>query len=113
MHTEVRREGPHAQGLCGSQITEIVKLVCGTRGYNERPVKRSEDEEEIDRVDQLKDIIMGKTEAFSYLQKRSDYQKKGIVCECCYNQCSILELQQYCNSSPGKRNYRLADRGDD
>lgn len=66
-----------------------------------------------DRVDQLKDIIMGKTEAFSYLQKRSDYQKKGIVCECCYNQCSILELQQYCNSSPGKRNYRLADRGDD
>lgn len=44
---EVRREGPHAQGLCGSQITEIVKLVCGTRGYNERPVKRSEDEEEI------------------------------------------------------------------
>lgn len=47
---EVRREGPHSQGLCGNQIGEVMQLICGTRGYTERIVKRSEDGDEEDEI---------------------------------------------------------------
>lgn len=46
----------------------------------------------------LKDIILGKREALSYLHKRrAVYGTQGITCECCYNSCTYSELAEYCN----------------
>ena len=57
---------------------------------------------DIENVDGHK-IFLPKEEALSYFEKRTvakwdisgpGYQ--GIVCECCYNRCDIMELKQYC-----------------
>lgn len=45
----------------------------------------------------LKDILLGKKEALSYLHKRqASYGTQGITCECCYNACNFYELLEYC-----------------
>ncbi|GFR87518.1 insulin [Elysia marginata] len=44
--------------------------------------------------DQLESIFLDKKSALGYLAKRDD--SGDIVCECCYHQCSVLELLQYC-----------------
>lgn len=50
-----------------------------------------------------KDVFLSKERALAVLRgatiKRAGgaYQQ-GIVCECCVHQCSLKELQEYCNS---------------
>lgn len=39
--------------------------------------------------------LMQKKDALTVLKKRS-FAYKGIVCECCENQCSDDELAEYC-----------------
>ena len=48
-------------------------------------------------------IFIPKYEAHSYLRKRArgkwgsaGHGYQGVVCECCYNRCSIMEMKQYC-----------------
>ena len=48
-------------------------------------------------------ILIPRSEANSYLVKRSAYYEQGIVCECCYHRCSLRELLSYCRNDTAAR----------
>ncbi|XP_063401955.1 molluscan insulin-related peptide 3-like [Mytilus trossulus] len=83
---------PHPFGVCGSELSNIMQLICGDRGFNSRMSKRGEVIE--DTTDSpLHGIILGKRKAMAYITKRRTH----IVCECCHNSCEFSEMEQYCN----------------
>ena len=43
-----------------------------------------------------KGILNSKKDASMFLNKRADYYRSGISCECCYHRCSLRELSMYC-----------------
>ncbi|XP_050391399.1 con-Ins Im2 [Patella vulgata] len=90
---ETKREAP--RGVCGRRLPDLLSLVCVSfGGYREKWFRKRSDE---DTAHNLKNIILGKRDAFSYLSKRrSSYGEQGITCECCYHACSFRELRQYC-----------------
>ncbi|XP_076078985.1 con-Ins Im1-like [Mytilus galloprovincialis] len=102
--SQTERYGGHKDGICGDELSLVVTLVC--EGKFSLPKKRSVDhknsnEDIFPRFSPLQGQILGKRNALSYLGKSkrfydygSSYQ--GIVCECCYNHCSLDELSQYC-----------------
>ncbi|XP_059169877.1 molluscan insulin-related peptide 3-like [Physella acuta] len=75
---------PHSRGLCGSKLADTVQLLCESRS------KRDAEKEGNDRFDVM---ALTKKSALAFLGKR---QNTGIVCECCYNQCSNDEILAYC-----------------
>nr|ALJ03494.1 insulin-like peptide 2 [Sinonovacula constricta] len=96
-----RSFGPHPAGLCGRRIDEMLQFLCYD-GYNESPYSRKKrDTEEKPHQSELGSLLIPREEANSYLVKRSDYFERGIVCECCYHHCSIMELFSYCRNGPG------------
>nr|AQS80519.1 insulin-like 2B precursor [Charonia tritonis] len=114
-----RRQGSHRAGICGSRLPKVIQQVCRVmgRGYAGATVegrKRSARLQKLSRTtrdasfdENLRDVLLNKREALSYLKKRSTrlstrgrlgrFGTQGITCECCYNQCSLSELLQYCN----------------
>nr|QHI00148.1 insulin-like peptide [Sepia latimanus] len=98
---ETIRQGPAQGAHCGVEIPNILQLLCAPAGYNERmsdrqrrnlvPTSRAVGR----RGNGLRDIIISKRQAKSYLTKR-DRNWTGIVCECCYNKCILEELLDYC-----------------
>ncbi|XP_064594636.1 molluscan insulin-related peptide 3-like [Liolophura sinensis] len=90
---ERRREGPAARGMCGTHLSDALSVVCGgifsVAKRSEQPSART-----------LKDIIANKQDALDYLGKRSSgLERTGVVCECCYHKCNIMEMLEYCGSS--------------
>ncbi|XP_029159240.1 uncharacterized protein LOC114931404, partial [Nylanderia fulva] len=63
------------QKLCSRQLSDALALVCRTRGYNGPFSYSNEDESTVD-------------------------SSGSILEDCCYNQCSIKQLEQYCNPLP-------------
>ncbi len=45
----------------------------------------------------LQSLLLTKKDAMSYLVKRQG-DGQNIICECCYNQCTLTEMLQYCAS---------------
>ncbi|GAB1600636.1 con-Ins Im1-like [Argonauta hians] len=91
---ETTRQGAASGGYCGDKIPNILRVLCTPGGYSDGHVERRSYGLR-HRSSTLKDIIISKTKAKSYLMKR-DRNWSGIVCECCYNTCSIDELLDYC-----------------
>ncbi|KAL4232116.1 hypothetical protein ACF0H5_009691 [Mactra antiquata] len=97
---------PHPNGVCGSRIDEILSMLCAD-GYNEYPAapsfdfRRKRNVDESEEKSMLHGFLIRRGQANSFLSKRSSYFQRGIVCECCYNSCSIMELFSYCRGSPG------------
>lgn len=102
--------------LCGSKLADAVSVVCGGLGNVYRSMRTKRDapsdvttfrkRSEIVNLKTLNPAakqspsvggIVDKRKAATYLKKRNMYDQKGIVCECCYNNCEIFELQEYCN----------------
>lgn len=54
-----------------------------------------------EETNQIRRYLIPRKNANSFLVKRSSFYERGIVCECCYNQCSIMELLSYCRGGPG------------
>ncbi|XP_060604739.1 molluscan insulin-related peptide 1-like isoform X2 [Ruditapes philippinarum] len=102
--------GPHQFGICGNRIDELLGLLCAN-GHNELYpfIKRKRDaSNELDK--KYPDILMNREDANTYLQKRVSYVSTGIVCECCYNQCNIMELLSYCRPMDDSQLPRLLKR---
>jgi len=123
---------PHPKGVCGTLITELLKLLCGGT-YRERSdlVKRSPaaaqsildmDPKTLldltkkaklnDEVQMGRDAFYDKRDATMFLQKKADYYITGISCECCYNKCDIREMVNYCKEPKvAMRNLRYMSMG--
>jgi hypothetical protein len=88
---------PHRRGLCGASLADVIADLCSNFAQPAhtsmtRITKRKAD---MRNSESLKEIMLHKKDAFSYLAKR---QTTGtITCECCYNACSVDELLQYCD----------------
>ncbi|KAL3881616.1 hypothetical protein ACJMK2_028032 [Sinanodonta woodiana] len=100
----IKQKGPHPQGACGSQLTNLVHTICEMfSGFK----KRSYDADTT-AVQGLgppvflpEQRFIDKKSALDFLAKRTAYEEKGIVCECCYHRCSLMELAQYCMPDGG------------
>ncbi|XP_036357072.1 con-Ins Im1 isoform X1 [Octopus sinensis] len=98
---ETIRQGAASGGYCGDKIPNFLRLICSPGGYSDGPRQRRNYVSPYasrglrHRSSTLKDIIISKKKAKSYLVKR-DRNWSGIVCECCYNTCTIEELLDYC-----------------
>ncbi|XP_052791876.1 insulin-like [Mya arenaria] len=88
---------PHPDGLCGRNLDSVLSLFC-VNGYNQSPSmfrkRRS--------IEDIRSVLLPRSDANSYLgmERRSGYYWQGIVCECCYHQCELSELNSYCNPGP-------------
>uniref|UniRef100_A0A098LY04 Ubs_11 putative toxin n=1 Tax=Unedogemmula bisaya TaxID=746885 RepID=A0A098LY04_UNEBI len=114
-NSETREEGPHPQGICGSNLSEILWVLCsdGHNSGRRSNRKRAADPESDDTAGKgrLRGLLLSKRQALSYLKKQKTskegigydrklqkrQQSQGIVCECCYHHCSYNELIEYCN----------------
>ncbi|NP_001191615.1 insulin precursor [Aplysia californica] len=86
---------PHPRGLCGEDLHVIISNLCSSLGGNRRFLAKYMVKRDTENVnDKLRGILLNKKEAFSYLTKRE--ASGSITCECCFNQCRIFELAQYC-----------------
>lgn len=104
----------HKQGVCGSSIPKVLSALCGKSGYVEKVYKRSNlspvenlgdmdaktflmlSEQSPEITNSLLGILQTKREASMFLNKRGDYYRTGIACECCYHRCTVRELASYC-----------------
>ncbi|XP_052808151.1 con-Ins Im2-like [Mya arenaria] len=103
-----RSFGAHPGGICGHRLDEMLDVLC-VDGYNQYPSQssgyggyfRRKRHTKTDDGPSLRDIVIPKSEANAYLsrQKRSSYYNRGIVCECCFHRCDIMELLSYCRTS--------------
>ncbi|KAL3881622.1 hypothetical protein ACJMK2_028038 [Sinanodonta woodiana] len=94
-----KQKGPHPQGTCGSHLTNVVHTICEMfSGFK----KRSYDTDTTafkglePPVLLPEELSLNEKSALDFLSKRTPYEEKGIVCECCYHRCSYTELAQYC-----------------
>ncbi|GFS20079.1 insulin-related peptide [Elysia marginata] len=79
---------PAPGGLCGDILVNSVRLACRLpRG------KRSN--LPLSKVRTADTLTLQKRDAMRFLVKKDIFS--NIVCECCYNRCSIRELQEYCD----------------
>nr|ALJ03493.1 insulin-like peptide 1 [Sinonovacula constricta] len=110
----------HRQGVCGMQISELLKTVCGSSGYFEEEYKKRSpdvtsstplldmDAKEVLLLSRkarsaklpenhaLSDVLFNKEDATMFLDKRDNFHQTGIVCECCYNRCGNRKNPRYC-----------------
>ncbi|KAH3718311.1 hypothetical protein DPMN_063404 [Dreissena polymorpha] len=117
---------PHPEGICGSQLDDVLETLCvfGTahRKFFKRSIVESLPLTEVigdinakqfydlyksnalDSKDVVTvpatDFALSKKEAVSFFNKRRGVFDTGIVCECCKNICSISELNMYCQKRP-------------
>nr|P80090.2 RecName: Full=Molluscan insulin-related peptide 3; AltName: Full=MIP III; Contains: RecName: Full=Molluscan insulin-related peptide 3 B chain; Contains: RecName: Full=Molluscan insulin-related peptide 3 A chain; Flags: Precursor [Lymnaea stagnalis]AAB28954.1 insulin-related peptide III [Lymnaea stagnalis] len=82
---------PHPRGLCGSTLANMVQWLCSTYTTSSKVKRQAEPDEEDDAMSK---IMISKKRALSYLTKRES--RPSIVCECCFNQCTVQELLAYC-----------------
>ncbi|CAG5135945.1 unnamed protein product [Candidula unifasciata] len=96
------RSRPHDNGLCGSNLADMLRLLCSMNSnhFTKYIVKR-QTEKSLD--DSLRNIMLNKKDALSYLAKRET--SGSIICECCYHQCHVMELLQYCDLPSVITNY--------
>ncbi|KAL3881619.1 hypothetical protein ACJMK2_028035 [Sinanodonta woodiana] len=100
----IKQKGPHPQGACGSQLTGLVHTICEMfYGFKKRSYDM--DTTAAQGMRQLATLpekrFIDKRSALDFLAKRTEYEEKGIVCECCYYRCSFMELAQYCMPDGG------------
>lgn len=95
-HTCSPYQRPHPSGLCGPALIEVIPTLCTALGGSVYSKMRSK--RDIDHVpEKMRGILLNKKDAMSYLTKREAGGHRSITCECCYNQCNIVELLQYCS----------------
>lgn len=84
-HSNINR--PVGGGFCGPALTNAMSAVCALRSQGKRSV---------DSISTLSKapVAVEKKDAMRFLTKRDAFS--NIYCECCYNRCSISELQEYC-----------------
>nr|AKN46137.1 insulin-like protein isoform 2 ILP2 [Desmognathus ocoee] len=79
------------QHLCGDQLVDALRVVCGERGFHS-PTSRRDVEQPLADLSSLNELP---------IQLQQDYQKvkqaRGIVDECCENICSLEQLENYCS----------------
>ncbi|RUS88969.1 hypothetical protein EGW08_003305 [Elysia chlorotica] len=120
-HCDFFQRRPHPNGLCGRRLPMVLNSLCQqftrlltrgspqtkdaakravhlggeTEGHDSHVTPLAKDLAlEEDSSLRLGDVFLERKSAMSYLSKRQ--VRGGIVCECCYNQCSVMELLQYC-----------------
>lgn len=104
----------HKQGVCGTSIPKVLSALCGKTGYVEKMYKRAESspidniadmdaktflmlsEQSPELTRSLLGLLQTKRDASMFLNKRGDYYRAGIACECCYHRCTVRELAMYC-----------------
>ncbi|CAH2326300.1 insulin, partial [Pelobates cultripes] len=74
------------QHLCGSHLVDALYMVCGEKGFFYYPKSRRDLEEP--SVNGLQD---------NNLDGLKEFQKRGIVEQCCQSTCSLYTLESYCN----------------
>nr|AQS80517.1 insulin-like 1B precursor [Charonia tritonis] len=111
---------PHLEGLCGPRLTRARDNLCflltadfpeyfgkrSVKDFFNRPVKDFvdmgilADEMTEAPMDQKESKLYNSWSAVRSLSKRiepmSHIQKRGMVCDCCYNKCLPSVLAQYC-----------------
>ncbi|CAG5135825.1 unnamed protein product [Candidula unifasciata] len=89
------RSRAHHEGFCGANLDNMLHLVCS--GLNVNVPSKFIAKRQTDNFQNinLRSIMLNKKDALSYLAKREN--PGNIVCECCYNPCTIYELSQYCD----------------
>ncbi|KAK3802812.1 hypothetical protein RRG08_012324 [Elysia crispata] len=85
------QQRPVRGGICGSAISNAVSEVCSNRGKRSDSFLNTFTKNKVDGPDSF---ALQKRDALGFLQKRD--LSRGIVCECCYNVCTLGELQEYC-----------------
>ncbi|KAK3585527.1 hypothetical protein CHS0354_022935 [Potamilus streckersoni] len=100
----VKEKGPHPEGTCGMRLTNLVHTICEMfSGFKKRSY--DSDTTAIQGIGPPFTLpgerSMDKKSALDFLSKRTPYEEKGIVCECCYHRCSFTELAQYCMPGGG------------
>ncbi|XP_070283207.1 insulin-like [Myotis yumanensis] len=78
------------QLLCGKDLVETLRMVCGERGFNGPTALGELPDPQGGEVD----MDPGGPQA---LALEGLLQKRGIVEECCFNVCSLYQLENYCN----------------
>ncbi|XP_062973237.1 insulin [Elgaria multicarinata webbii] len=78
------------QHLCGSHLVEALYFVCGERGFYYSPKTRRNIEQPL-----VNGPMQNEVEALPF--QPQDFQKRGIVQQCCENTCSLYDLENYCN----------------
>ncbi|XP_050536529.1 insulin-like [Daktulosphaira vitifoliae] len=93
------------QQYCGSQLADIMKVVC--RGiYNEKRNQMENDAEfwdykELEDYNAIDYPFRSKREAMSFMPLSRSLRaakKSKIIEECCYKPCWISELKGYCQN---------------
>jgi len=104
-HEHTCRSGfnrPHPRGVCGVSLALVIDNLCAAMqrgGFLARVVHKREARDTSNHVNEkMRGIMLNKKEAFSYLSKRE--ATGSMTCECCYNQCRLFELAQYCQHAP-------------
>ncbi|KAM8939199.1 insulin [Pelodytes ibericus] len=77
------------QHLCGSHLVDALYMVCGQKGFFYYPKIRRDIEQPL--VNGLQDNSLDGMQA-------QEYQKRGIVEQCCQSTCSLYVLESYCNN---------------
>jgi len=96
-HTCSAGNQPHPLGVCGPALTRVIDTLCDAlerRGFLARYMSKR-DTRPHHIHEKMRGILLNKKQAFSFISKRS--ASGGIACECCYNQCHLYELAQYCH----------------
>uniref|UniRef100_A0A8C5R3A4 Insulin n=1 Tax=Leptobrachium leishanense TaxID=445787 RepID=A0A8C5R3A4_9ANUR len=76
-----------AQHLCGSHLVDALYFVCGQKGFFYFPKARRDLEQPL--VNGLFD---------NNVDEVQEFQKRGIVEQCCETTCTLLTLESYCNN---------------
>lgn len=122
---------PHPQGICGSKIDEVVKLVCGKGNYNEKQYRKrrsviepnildleassllalsdhNAQPVETDEAESGLNFLLKRSHAQDFLDKRGSFYWDGVACDCCYHSCSIRQLSKYCkDTAKAEENIKL------
>ncbi|XP_053304902.1 insulin [Spea bombifrons] len=76
------------QHLCGSHLVEALYMVCGQRGFFYYPKIRRD-------IEQAQGSLGSEMDGMKLQEYQ--FEKRGIVEQCCHSTCSLYELESYCN----------------
>jgi hypothetical protein len=83
------------KGVCGRQLVELVRAVCGglhasgDMARADKPAFDESDQQQTDRPGMAPQL-----QSSSRRVRRNIFQ--GLACDCCVHQCSLANIAEYC-----------------